>query len=1141
MRLNPDSSWTLSPTDLSTFVRCAHAIQLRKKSRDGSLVQLAPPGTSIRSEMLARRGGEHENDYLDSIRSLGKSIVEIPHDRDTAIPLTRQAMHDGVDVIAQAALAGADWFGYADLLERVETPSKLGSWSYEVADAKLSQSVHPYFILQIGIYSDLVAQFQGTAPHSMHLILGDGSRHRFTCRDYSAYLKHIRSRFMRNFESGAYTLPYPVDFCGLCEWNRHCWKHLVQLDHLSLVAGIRRDHIKVLDAAGVTTLEALGQSQPQLSTREIPGPILERLHHQARLQLEHRQTGKHRYEFLEPEERRGFQLLPIPSAGDLFFDVEADPFEDLTYLFGMSFVGNGVQIYKSWWAHDAEEERRAFEDVVDFIIERRKQYPDAHIYHYGPADVSTLKNLMGRYGTREEDIDNLLRQDAFVDFLAVVRQSIRISHPSYSLKKVETFYFGRESEGVIDAGGAILAYENWLQDRDPARLKEIEDYNREDCDSIVALRSWLIRLRGELEAERGITLAWREQRPPEPTKADLEQEKMETDDLTRTLLSLLPEDRSTWNSEDAGRRILANLLHYHRREDKPEWWAFFERLQMSPEELIDEKQSIGELVPTGETRVIKQSVATEFRFEPQQHKFEVGDSASDPYRMNESGWPETAGTIESIDNDEGRIVIKRKSGFTPDTLPRAIISHDTVNTKIIRAALRRIARSVVDRGFHATRYRAGRDILLRALPRIAQHPSGTALHGPHIDEATVKSLAARLDDSYLFIQGPPGSGKTYHGARIIIDLLRRGKRVGVTATSHKAIENMLHKVEEVALEQNFHFRGLKVSSGKTHIFSSNLTSPRIVDIEGKFDRGQKPIPTDTDIRLIGGTAWLFSNDVHEQQFDYLVIDEAGQMSLADAVASSTAARNIILLGDPLQLAQVSQGTHPAGCGASVLEHLLGDDATIPPDRGVFLEQTRRMHPDVCGFISDVVYDSRLESHSSCAARKVSAPGLTGTGLRFSPVIHEGNSQKSVEEARWIAQTIESMLNGGRLIGFDPSPRQLLPEDFLVVTPYNAQVSTIRSALARLGLDVPVGTVDKFQGQEAPVIFFSMATSSGEDIPRSLDFLFSRNRLNVAISRAQCLAILVASPALLDVACRTVDQMKLVNALCRFVEVAENCG
>jgi len=268
--------------------------------------------------------------------------------------------------------------------------------------------------------------------------------------------------------------------------------------------------------------------------------------------------------------------------------------------------------------------------------------------------------------------------------------------------------------------------------------------------------------------------------------------------------------------------------------------------------------------------------------------------------------------------------------------------------------------------------------------------------------------------------------------------------------------------------------------------------------------------------------------------DTLVIDEAGQVSLADALAMGTAARNVVLLGDPLQLAQVSQGTHPEGAGASILEHLLGEHATIPPHLGVFLERTRRMHPDVCRFISEVVYESRLEGVPEVARQSTAF----GTGLRFLPVEHVGNAAASTEEAEAVAAEIGKMV-GGSWTNARGESGPLLPKDFMVVAPYNAQARRLRDALRAAGLaEVPVGTVDKFQGREAPVVFYSMATSSAEDVPRTLEFLFSRNRLNVAVSRAMCLAFVVASPLLLESRARTIEQMRLINALCRFVDLAE---
>jgi uncharacterized protein len=418
------------------------------------------------------------------------------------------------------------------------------------------------------------------------------------------------------------------------------------------------------------------------------------------------------------------------------------------------------------------------------------------------------------------------------------------------------------------------------------------------------------------------------------------------------------------------------------------------------------------------------------------------------------------------------------------------------------------------------RYLALRAILARERPTIRGHAPDARIQTTDLD--AMKALALGLDASYLFIQGPPGTGKTWTGARIVTHLLANGLRVGIAAQSHKAIHNLLAEIEKVARETGVRFRGLKKST-------DNPES----QYEGQLIKSDEDNATfeaaGPGVQLFAGTAWLFSRDKLDATLDYLVLDEAGQISLADALAMGTCARNLILLGDPLQLAQVSQAVHPAGAGASVLEHLLGDAPTIPEDRGVFLERSFRMHPGVSDFISEIVYAGRLHSDASAARRTTSA----GTGIRFAPVDHDGNRSSSDEEVAEIARRIADMREG-TFTDANGAMRPLREDDFMVVTPYNAQVLRLRTVLPA---GVRIGTVDKFQGQEAPIVFFSMATSSGEDVPRSLSFLFSRNRLNVAISRAQCLAVLVCSPRLLEARCQSIEEMQLVNALCRLVEYA----
>jgi len=442
-----------------------------------------------------------------------------------------------------------------------------------------------------------------------------------------------------------------------------------------------------------------------------------------------------------------------------------------------------------------------------------------------------------------------------------------------------------------------------------------------------------------------------------------------------------------------------------------------------------------------------------------------------------------------------------------------------IDTPTQRAALLRLAESI---RAGDGRYPALRAVLDRERPRIRGRDPGRAIQTTDLEE--MKALALGLDASYLFLQGPPGTGKTWTGARIVAHLLGHGRRVGIASGSHKAIHNLLAEIEKVALATGVRFKGLKKSSAGNPESEYDGELVKSESDNARFESGGR------DVQLLAGTAWLFSRPELDGTLDDLVIDEAGQISLADALAMGTAARNLILLGDPLQLAQVSQGVHPDGTGASVLEHLLGDAATIPEDRGVFLERSFRMHPGVSAFISEIVYAGRLHSDASAGRRTTSL----GTGIRFAPVDHEGNRSHSDEEVAQVATLIATM-RGGTFTEADGTIRPLRDEDFMVVAPYNAQVLRLRAGLPG---GVRVGTVDKFQGQEAPIVFFSMATSSGEDVPRSLTFLFSRNRLNVAISRAQCLAVLVCSPRLLEARCQSIEEMQLVNALCRLVEHAK---
>jgi len=1104
-----NDQFLFSPSDLGSFLACEHLTQLELAValREGR----RPSYENAYAELLRRKGQEHEKAFLDTLRTAGRTVIEVhlgaTRDFEAGTRRTADAMRAGTDYIYQAVFFSSGWRGIADFLERVDRPSVLGDWSYQVLDTKLARHPRPEHALQLSFYSQAVEEIQQVAPDLAYIVLGTRERVPIRLADVTAYYRRVRQRFGAVVTARPETGPYPCHHCAFCDFRALCDDRLEREDHVVRVAGIYRDQVKRLFASGINTLTALAEALPGTSVPKMAASTFGGLRDQAGLQLIRQRSGTLEWRALAVEPGRGFATLPPRSPGDVIFDLEGHPFFEpargLEYLFGLLLLDGAEPRYQAFWAHDREGEGKAFEALVDLIHARLDRYPDLHVYHFSGSEPSTLKRLMAEHVTREMEVDDLLRRRVFVDLHAIVRRALRAGVPSYSLKDLEALFGFTRAAAVKSGTQAILTYERWLHQHSQPLLDEIAAYNLEDCRATLGLLEWL-------HAVRPADLPWPD--PPELTAASPEtSEGLDARHRLREELVASAEPGSA-------RWLAGELLEYHRREARPAWWAYFDRLGKSPEELLEDSEAIAYLAvdPSLRPEPRKKSLLHTLKYPPQDHKLRPGQTVQDPATGR------GAGEILAIDDASGTLQLVRGPRFASLALPTEIIAGGPLEDRTQRAAVLRVAESIrADDG----QYPALRAILARERPRIR----GLAVGGrvQTTDLAEMKAHALGLNGSYLFLQGPPGTGKTWTGARIVAHLLAAGQRVGIAAQSHKAIHNLLSEIERVAQDTGVRFKGLKKSS------AGNPES----EFKGDYVRSEADnsafANAPAGVQLFAGTAWLFSRPELDSTLDYLVIDEAGQVSLADALAMGTAARNLILLGDPLQLAQVSQGVHPLGSGASVLEHLLGDAPTIPEDHGIFLERSFRMHPDVSAFISEIVYAGRLHSDESATRRTTSF----GTGIRFEPVDHEGNKSSSDEEVAQVAASIAA-LRSGTFTDADGVTRLLRHDDFMVVAPYNAQVLRLRTALPA---GVRVGTVDKFQGQEAPVVFFSMATSSGEDVPRSLSFLFSRNRLNVAISRAQCLAVLVCSPRLLEARCQSIEEMQLVNALCRLVEFAETQG
>ena len=691
-----------------------------------------------------------------------------------------------------------------------------------------------------------------------------------------------------------------------------------------------------------------------------------------------------------------------------------------------------------------------------------------------------------------------------MDLLVVARNAMQVGTESYGLKALERLTSYERGHDIDQGAGAVLEYERYVTEGTADALNRIAAYNEDDVRATRALRNWLVE-------HRPADLQWR------AAELEPEEELPELDEQVARLHAFGPETVE---------HLLGDVLGYWRREWSAHLAPLRARCDTDREDLLEDPEALAGLTPVGQIeRVGKSGKVLEvpgMRFSlPEQESGDLKAGDQVIFTTPEGGVGYS--TIDRVDLDSCEVdLLWSEKTAELDCTPSVVIRNGWVPPKPKPAALSELAARVLDPTGSAPNPLA-MALLRRDLPAFLRGDGpADGMFSDDLDE--MLAWATQLDRSYVAIQGPPGTGKTFRGAQLVRALVKAGKRVGITAMSHHAIDNLLEAV--VALfEEGGDAEDLRaVKRGN---------APSQGGLDGVTYAANNKAASNASFNLVAGTTWLFAgNDLLAAPVDVLLIDEAGQLALADALAATRSAYNLVLLGDPLQLPQVSQASHPGGGGRSVLEHVLGDDATIPPHRGVFLAETRRMHPDVCTFISDEIYEGRLTSHPSCARQTTEL----GTGLRWLRAHHAGRVTESEEEAEIVVGEIDRLL-GTPWTNQYGEQRPLTASDILVVAPYNDQVALLR---ARFDADartrgVAVGTVDKFQGRQAAVVFFTMTTSTSADMSRGADFLFSRNRFNVAISRARCLAYLVCTEELLNSRGRDIDEMALISTICAFVE------
>jgi len=1129
-----DGAVVYSASDLAAAARCEYALLRAFDAKLGW-----GPTVSADDELLARTvelGDEHERRHLDELRSAvadetGRNVVVIGKPRYTFAGLTAaaDATHDAVQrrapAIFQAAMFDGRFVGFADFLV-------LDGAQYRLRDTKLARSVKVEALLQLAAYADTLARGGIPVAPEVELLLGDGAVASYPVDELLPVYGPRRDALQRLLDghlAGGRAVAWEDEGVRACFRCAECETQVRAHDDLLLVAGMRVSQRARLIDAGIATVHDLAGHTgpvPELSTRAVIA-----LTAQARLQVAERADGKPPYDVVDPQP---LMVLPDADKGDLFFDFEGDPLWTvdgrewgLEYLWGVLTVGDE---FHPFWAHDRPGERQALIDFLAMVRKRRRRFPGMHIYHYAAYEKSTLLRLAGRYGVGEDEVDALLREGILVDLYPLVRKSIRVGAENYSIKSLEPLYMGDElrSGGVTTATASITEYARYCALREGGSiddaatvLKEIEEYNRYDCRSTRRLRDWLVAR----AIESGVP-----PRGPVPVKGDTTPDAADVDlpdHVEKKLLKFAGDGTEARTPEQTAVAMIWAAKGFHKREDKPFWWGHFDRVN----------NPVGEWADNSDVFVAeKATVSVDWHQppkarKPQRHVKLFGEVAngalvSTMYALYDPPSPAGLaddpdrrgfGTVSVLecDNPEAPtevLVCERqpKGGDLHTQLPFALTPGPPIGTKPLQDSIAATAAAVAD-ALPTLRADAMTDLLLRRPPRTL---SGNPL--PRGDDAATAITCALLDldTSYLAVHGPPGTGKTFTSAQVIATLVNTHRwRIGVVAQSHAVVENLFGDVIRAGVQRARVAKKLNtVNTGWTEIANPEFAG----------------FIAENDGCVIGGTAWDFASDtkIPRESLDLLVVEEAGQFSLANTIAVSRAARNLLLLGDPQQLPQVSQGTHPEPVDGSALAWLVDGHNTLPAERGYFLDRSYRMHPDVCRAVSRLSYDGRLHSHEAVT----SARRLDGVapGVRTLTVDHDGNATESPEEAAAIVEAIESLL--GTAWTDEQRTRPLAQNDVLVVTPYNAQVVQVRRRLDAAGLtDVRAGTVDKFQGQQAPVVFVSMTASSIDDVPRGIAFLLNRNRLNVAVSRAKYLAVIVRSAQLTDYLPGTPDRLVELGA------------
>ena len=1102
-----------SATMLVNFINHKHLIDEFKEK----LLNLKKSEKTVVDNLRIEKGLIHEVNYFKELSKKYKKIKNIKIldklSKEEKIKETNDAFAKGYELIYGGWLESGNYRGELDFLEiNNNIKSNLGEWSYEIIDTKNSGKVKGDHIYQLSLYSFLLQEAQGIFPKNFYVLLKDKSKVPIMLNDvYASFLKQKNYFEMAMEKELNRKILEKISHCSLGDIQEFCENEWKEKKHLNQVLGSNKNNIKKLNNAGVTNFNKLAKLDPKKKIEGLRDETKIKLIKQVKLQIEGDEKGYPIFEIKEENLilNKGFNLLPKPSECDLFFDLEG--VQDyvfpgkLEYLFGIYYEENGEKIFKPFWAHNKKEEKQSLINFFAFTKAHFKKYPKAKIYHYASYEITALERLTSLHKVHGVDYDHYLNLGRFVDLFRVVKQAINISEKSYSIKEIEKYYDFKRTGDIKKGDISEEFYIQWIENKNQKLLDEIEEYNKQDCISTFKLRNWLLKIK------------------PADTKWFVpEKDQMELRSFEQNLLDYQKRFNASKLSDNPTIKLLSDVIGFYNREQKPQWRQFFDRKDLSNEELIDDRECIGNMKLASQFQD-KRSFVYKYIFPEQEYKLKKGRGViiannNDPDRAD------YAGTIQELDQINRTLVLRKGISKEQKQLPRTLSIGEKVMEQSrfenLNQNIYNFCENILE---NKKGYEALKSFLNRDIPNIKGIKPGEKIITSENFDKEIPDIIARLNSSYLFLQGPPGTGKTFQSANTIVELLKKNKRIAVTANSHKVIHNLLERVEKIAEKQSFLFKGLKMGNP---------------DNEDTFYKG-KLIKTDKNEKhyidglkerntlLYAGTKYHLSQWYYRSKIDYLFVDEAGQISIADLIALGGVAKNIILVGDQLQLGQPTQGSHPGLSNNSVLDYLLQGKDTVEDNRGIFLSRTYRMHPNINSFISENFYENKLLTNPENKNRKIGFPKnffLNNEGIHTILMDHEDCTQTSEQEFKKIDEIIKKLI-GKKFTDADNKERPLTIEDFLIVSPYNAQVNFL---LARLPEGTRCGTIDRFQGQEAPVTIISMTSSDLESLPRDKSFFFNRNRLNVAISRAQCLSVILFNPKLLDSPPKTYEEFKMIN-------------